>query len=138
MKKITKATLILTLTLILCLTSITASASEPTEISPRLSHIVENRFTFVASSSGGDFYAKYTGLDSFARADIHVKVEKSFLFFFWSDAGEWSSSSTNRSGSFSHVFSLSGSGTYRATITLTVTGTNGTTDTVTETITSKY
>ena len=138
MKKITKTLLILSLTLIMCLTSITASASEQTTAAPRLSHLEKSNFSFVASSSGGTVNARYYGLSSFSKATINVKVEKRFLLAFWNVVGEWSASSTNVNGSFSHVIPLSGSGTYRATITLTVTGTNGTTDTITETITSKY
>ncbi len=138
MKKTTKTSLVLLLTLIMCLTSITVFASEQTTINPRYSHVANRSFSFTASSSGGSFSARYVGLDSFARADINVKVEKRFLFAFWNDIGEWNASSTNVNGSFSHVFSLNGSGTYRATITLTITGSNGTTDTITETITSKY
>lgn len=138
MKKVTKTFLILSLTLIMCLTSITASAGEQTGITPRLSHIEDSRFSFTVSSSGGSLSARYVGLDSFARANINVKVEKRVLLAFWNDIGEWSSSSTNVNGNFSHVFALNGKGTYRATITLTVTGTNGTTDTITETITSSY
>lgn len=138
MKKITKTFLILSLTLIMCLTSITVSASEQTTVTPRLSHLANCNFSFVASSIGGTVSAKYYGLSSFSRADITVKVEKRFAIVLWNNIGEWSSSSTNVNGSFSHVFALNGSGTYRATITLTITGTNGTTDTITETIKSKY
>ena len=122
----------------MCLTSIPVFASEQTSVSPRFSNIEDSHFSFVASSSGGSFNARYVGLDSFSRADITVKVEKRFAIVLWNDIGEWSSSSTNVNGSFSHVFALNGSGTYRATITLTITGTNGTTDTITETIKSKY
>ena len=138
MKKIAKTIFILSLTLIMCLTSITTSASEQTTVSPRLSNIANYSFAFSASSNGGSFYSNYIGYDNFSRASITVKVEKRFLLAFWNDIGEWSSSSTNQSGSFSHVFALNGSGTYRATITLTVTGANGAVDTITDTITSKY
>ena len=138
MKKITKTTLVLVLTLILCLTSITASASEQTAIEPRYSNVTSSTFSFDASASGGTFNARYYGNSNFSRASITVKVEKRFLLAFWNDIGEWSASSTNVNGSFSHVFALNGSGTYRATITLIVTGANGAVDTITDTITSKY
>ena len=138
MKKITKASLIILLTLIMCLTGITASANEQTGITPRLSHTEDTNFSFTASSSGGDFHVYYRGLDSFARADLTVKLEKSFLFFFWTDMGTITASSTQQNGHFANTFALDGKGTYRATFTLRITGTNGTVDTVEQVIESTY
>ena len=138
MKKITKASFIILLTLIMCLTGITASANEQTGITPRLSHTEDTNFFFAASSSGGDFYVNYKGLDSFVQAELSVKLEKSVLLFFWSDMGTIRATSDVQNGHFTNTFPLNGRGTYRATFTLTITGTNGTVDTITETITSTY
>lgn len=138
MKKITKASFIILLTLIMCLTSITASANNQNGITPRLSHIEDTYFNFSAASGSGVFSVRYVGLDSFVQAELSVKLEKSVLLFFWSDMGTIRATSDVQNGHFTNTFPLNGRGTYRATFTLTITGTNGTVDTITETITSTY
>ena len=137
MKKITKTLVAIILIAVLSLTGITASASNYT-VSPRWTHLGDANIAFVATATGGHIEVSYDGYESFARADLTVKVEKRFLWAFWNDIGEWSASSTNNNGYFSHTFDLNGSGTYRATFTLKITGSNGTVDTIEETIESKY
>lgn len=136
MKKITKTLVAILLIAILSVTSITAFASEG--ISPRLSHTDVANFSFAATANGGYIDVTYYGYDSFVRADLTVKVEKQFLFFFWTEVDTWTASSTDIDGYFVHTFNLTGSGTYRASFTLKVTGNNGTVDTVTSEIESKY
>ena len=143
MKKITKAFLIILLSVIMSLTSIPAFASEVETdenagIVPCLSHASGGVFSFSATEDGGYTLAKYEGYDSFVRADLTVKVEKRFLWAFWNEVDEWSASSTELWGNFYHIFELNGSGTYRAHFTLTITGNDGTVDIVTDTIQSKY
>ena len=143
MKKITKTLFILLLSLIMCMTSIPVFANESQGdgnqgIMPCLSHIFNTNFSFDATSDGGYAVVTYYGNDSFVRANVTIKVEKRFLWAFWSEVSEWSSSSTQTNGNFLHTFELNGSGTYRATITLVVTGSDGTVDTITDTIESKY
>lgn len=143
MKKHSTIIISILLALILATTIITASAAETSidynnGIMPCLEHVSNSSFDFSALSSGGHVSVSYNGNDSFVRADVSVKVEKRFLLVFWNDVGEWSASSTDPYGSFYHIFSLNGSGTYRATITLTITGSDGTVDTITEEIESKY
>ena len=144
MRKITKILLATCLALVLLLTGmpITAlAASNNTEatISPRFSHLIGVGFTFSATSLGGQTNVYYDGYsDSFARADIHVKLQKKFLLVFWTDVDEWSVSSTEYEDDLSHSFTLNGTGTYKATLTFTATGTDGTVDTYTDTIESKY
>lgn len=143
MRKITKAFLIILLSVIMSLTSIPVFASEAqidenAGIMPRLSHMSGGLFSFNALSDGGYALVRYEGYDSFVRADLTVKVEKRFLWVFWNEVDEWSDSSTELWGEFYHIFELNGSGTYRATFTLKVTGTNGTVDTVEQVIESKY
>ena len=137
MKKLTKAIAIILLVTLMLITNVTAFAADG-EITPRLSHIEDGVFSFVATSSGGAISVTYFGYDSFARADLNVKIEKRSLLVLWNDVAEWNASSTEVDGYFSHVFALNGSGTYRATFTLTVTGSDGTQEVVTETIKSKY
>ena len=138
MKKTTKIIVVSLLTLVMLFTGVTASASEGV-ISPRYTNISTCNFFFTASSSGGNFSGNYLGISgNFSSATVTVKVQKQFLFLFWLDVGEWTSTSTKVNGTFSHNFALDGSGTYKATITLTIKGTSGVADTVTQTIESSY
>ena len=130
MKKIVKTLMLISLAMIMCLTSIPIYASEAESgISPRLTHTNDASYSFDATSSIGYIYASYTGVDTtFVSAKLTVKVEKQFLFFFWSEVGTWTSTSTEVFGRFYHEMPLTGAGTYRATFTLEVTGTDGTVD----------
>ena len=137
MKKLTKAVAIILLVTLMMMTSVTAFAADE-GINPRLSHMEDGGFSFAATEEGGLINVTYYGYSSFVRADLNVKIEKRSLLVLWNDVAEWNASSTEVDGYFSHIFTLNGSGTYRATFTLTVTGNNGTQDVVTETIKSKY
>jgi hypothetical protein len=144
MKKNTKTLLATCLALVLLftgmpITALAASNDVKASISPRLSHLSDVKFTFSATSSGGHTNVSYMGYsDSFAKADIHVKLQKRFLLILWTDVDEWSVSSTNYENDLSHCFTLDGTGTYKATLTFTATGTDGTVDTYTKEIESKY
>ena len=137
MKRITKTLVAILLIAILSMTSITAFASGQ-GISPRLSHTSNANFSFSATANGGYVDVTYYGYQSFVRADLTVKIEKQFLFFFWTEVDTWSTSSVDIEDHFFHTFTLTGSGTYRASFTLKVTGNDGTIDTVTSEIESKY
>ena len=137
MKKITRPLIAIFLVAILSLASITASASNEV-LSPRLSHMNSGSFTFSATANGGYVDVTYYGYDSFVRADLTVKIEKNFLFFFWNEVDTWSASSTELNGHFFNTIPLDGSGTYRASFTLKITGNDGTVDTITDVIEDKY
>ena len=137
MRKITKSLIATLLIAILCMTNVIAFASEDGP-SPRLSHMNSGSFTFSATANGGYADVTYYGYDSFVRADLTVKVEKSVWLFFWDEIGTWSASSTEMNGDFFHTFTLDGSGKYRATFTLLITGNDGTVDTITDVIESRY
>ena len=137
MKKITRLLAAILMIAILSMTGITAFASNDGP-SPRLSHTSDGSFSFSATEDGGYVDVTYYGYDSFVRADLTVKVEKNFLFFFWSEVDTWSASSTEMNGHFFHIFTLDGSATYRASFTLKVTGNDGTVDTITDVIESYY
>ena len=137
MRKITKTLIAVLLITILSMTSITSFASNDS-VSPRLSHLGHAVFSFSATANGGYIDVTYDGYESFVRADLTVKVEKQFLFFFWTEVDTWSATNYENEGDFVHTFTLTGSGTYRASFTLKVTGNNGTVDTVTSEIESKY
>ena len=136
MKKITKVLVAILLIAVMSMTSVVAFAAD--EISPRLSHSDGGRLLFSATENGGSVSVRYVGYDSFARAELTVKVQKRFLLVFWNDVGEWSATSTDKYGIFSHTFALNGSGMYRAVFTLKVYGTDGSYDTIEKTIESKY
>ena len=143
MRKITKTLIAIMLVAIMCMTNLTAFASDEqtnssTEISPRLSHMSNGAFSFAATADGGYVNVRYYGYDSFVRADLTVKIEKRFLLVFWNDVTEWSASSTEMEGHFYNTLPLNGTGTYRATFTLLITGNDGTVDTVEQVIESKY
>lgn len=133
MKKIAKTLVAIFLVAIMCTGNITAFATE-SNINPRLSHMSDGGFSFVAVDNKGYIDVTYYGYDSFVRADLNVKIQKRFLLVFWNDVAEWNASSTELDGLFSHTFDLNGNGKYRANFTLTVTGSDGTVDTVTSTI----
>ena len=136
MKKTLKSTILVILSLLMCLASMPVYATESeNQIMPRLSHMDGASFSFDATSSVGYIAATYTGYSpSFVSAKLTVKVEKRFLWAFWNDVGTWTTTSTNIHGNFYHEMTLNGSGTYRATFTLEVTGTDGTVDVITDTI----
>ena len=144
MNKITKTLLVACLAVIMCFTSVpittfAAENSTQSTVTPRWSHLENVNFSFAATSTGGHVNISYYGYtDSFARADIHVKLQKKFLLVFWTDVDEWSASSTECEDIFSHTFALNGTGTYKATLTFTATGTDGSTDLFTDEIQSKY
>ena len=143
MKKIAKGLIATFLIAIMCMTNVTAFASnEQTNameaIAPRLSHMEEGAFSFAATANGGYIDVTYYGYDSFVRADLTVKIERRYLWVIWTEIDTWSASSTEIEGDFVHTFELTGSATYRATFTLLITGNDGTVDTITDVIESKY
>jgi len=140
MKKTIKTLFLIALSMLMCLTSISAYAAEAeNQVMPRLSHMDGASFGFVADSNGGHITVTYTGYEpSFVSAKLTVKVEDRFLWVFWSEVGTWTATSTDIDGIFSHVMPLNAPGTYRATFTLEVTGKDGTVDVITDTIESNY
>ena len=137
MKKIKKTLIAILLLVIMCMTNVTAFASNE-GIMPCLSHTSDGSFSFSATANGGYVDVTYHGYDSFVRADLTVKIEKRFLLVFWNDVCEWSASSTDLNGILYTTLPLDGSGTYRATFTLKVTVNDGTVDTIEQVIESKY
>lgn len=137
MKKITKSLIAIFLIAIMSMSSITVFANSDGP-SPRLSHMSDGSFSFSATANGGYVDVTYYGYDSFVRADLTVKIEKSFLFFWWTEVSTWSASSTALNGVFYNTLPLDGSGTYRAKFTLLITGNDGTVDTIEQVIESRY
>ena len=140
MKKTVKTLLLITLSILMCLTSIPVYAVDSdNQVMPRLSHVGVASFVFDATSSGGYITVTYTGNEaSFVSAKLTVKVEDRYLWVFWSEVGTWTATCTDIDGIFSYVMPLNNPGTYRAIFTLEVTGKDGTVDVITDTIESAY
>ena len=140
MKKTVKTLLLITLSILMCLTSIPVYAVDSdNQVMPRLSHVGVASFAFNATSSGGYISVEYTGNEaSFVSAKLTVKVEDRYLWVFWSEVDTWTATSTEVYGDFYYVMPLNAPGTYRATFTLEVTGKDGTVDVITDTIESAY
>ena len=140
MKKTVKTLLLITLSILMCLTSIPVYAVDSdNQVMPRLSHVGVASFVFDATSSGGIIEATYTANPAtFVSAKLTVKVEDRFLWVFWSEVGTWTATCTDIDGIFSYVMPLNAPGTYRATFTLEVTGKDGTVDVITDTIERAY
>lgn len=133
MKNTLKSTILVILSLLMCLASMPVCATESeNQITPRLSHMADASFSFDATKYIGYISADYTGYDaSFVSAKLTVKVEKRFLLVFWNEVGTWTATSTDIFGRFYYEMPLDGKGTYyRATFVLEVTGTDGTVDVV--------
>lgn len=133
MRKIAKTCMLVSLSIIMCLTSMPIYASEAEgSISPRLTHTNEASFAFDATTSVGYISTTYTAVaSSFASAKLTVKVEKRFLLVFWSEVDTWTSTCTDIDGIFYYEMPFDGKGTYyRATFTLEVTGIDGTVEVI--------
>lgn len=138
MKKITIFLLVLTLLIATCLSGFTVMANEKMKPQPRLAHIANADFYFAASSDGCDMSVYYTGYNSFARADLSIRVEVKGVLGIWQEIFVWNASSTNSTDTFSCNCSADRHSKYRATFTLTVTGTDGSTDVISETLSDVY
>ena len=137
MKKNKKTLVAVFLIAIMCMTSVTAFASDERP-SSRLSHSDSGSFSFSATANGGYVDVTYYGYDSFVRADLTVEIQKRFLLVIWNDVAVWNVSSTEIDGHFYNTIPLDGSGTYRAKFTLLITGNDGTVDTITDVIQNSY
>lgn len=138
MKK--RITLLLAVVMVMSMLVASAFPASAEGITPYLSNSNNATVAFSIESNGtAHFSVDYTGRDGvFTEAKVTVKIEKQFLFFFWTTEHEWTATSTDRLGFFYKSFSLSGSGTYRASYTLEFYGTSGVVDVITDTQEESY
>ncbi len=137
---------ILAFSLLISSSFITSAADEDYGIMPCYSNVITCIPKFEINSSGdGIADVRYNAISSvFREARISVKIEKQFLWFFWTEVdigysnNEWTASSTDVNGRFYNSFDLDGSGTYRAVFTIEFIGTNGSVDTIEDTIEKTY
>ncbi len=149
--KIRMLTAIMTL-FVMCSFVISVSASGEDDI-PNYDHLVQPcldncsdaAFSFSTFDGGAHIYVSYTGYtDKFSYAKLTVELEKKVLGLFWTtvdigeNTAEWEGRCFELLGEFSETFSISGSGTYRATMTLEVYGIDGSVDVLSDVITSSY
>jgi hypothetical protein len=101
--------------------------------------------TFLINSSGlGTVATSYVGTSGITtHADISIKLEKKFLFF-WTDVDigypddTYSTTINGFCGMHEKDFQLSSTGTYRAVVTVTVYGSNGAPDVIESKPEAKY
>ena len=111
--------------------SVMADAS----ISPRYNNVAfKDSYFEIANDGTATVRATYSGDDDIITgATIKIKIQKQFLFFFWTDVVEWIDESNDSYHTFVHSIQVD-SGTYKATIEYTIRGTGGDPDVITDTI----
>ena len=115
-------------------------------VDPRLANGDSCTTSFTVSSSGvASVRVTYLGISGVTtKVTSKIYIEKKFLGLFWIrvDLGitddQWTDSSTNVAGSFSHSVNLESKGTYRAVFYVTMAGSGGSTDVIEKTIEKKY
>ena len=120
---------VLCVSLMLSFMSIPVKAAE---VEPRFDVVSTTRASFTINDYVAKVAVSYeSSLNKVQEATITTKLEKQFLWIFWTYETEWTDVSTEDDASFTHTYGVS-SGTYRITVTFEITGTDGTTDTITE------
>ena len=109
------------------------------EISPYYNNTQRTTTNFTISDSGvAKVRISYNGYkDTTTGATIKTKIQKSFLFFFWSDVTSWTDEASGYYYSTTHSTSVD-SGTYRAIVEYTIRGTGGSADVITEQLEYSY
>jgi hypothetical protein len=137
-----KKRIALLLSVVMAISMLIASAfpASAEGISPRLTNADTATVAFTITSSGAaHFSVDYTGIaGEFTEAKVTVKIEKQFLWFFWTEVDAWSATCYERAGFFTHTFYLNESGTYRANYRLEFYGTSGDVDVIENTQEDSY
>ena len=137
-----KKRIALLLSIVMAISMLIASAfpASAEGISPRLTNADTATVAFSILDNGlACFSADYTGINGeFTEARITLKIEKQFLWFFWTEVDSWSATCTDRLGFFAHNVQLSESGTYRANYRLEFYGTSGDVDVIENTQEDSY
>lgn len=137
-----KKRIALLLSVVMAISMLIASAfpASASGIEPRYSNTNNATVAFSITSSGAaHFSVDYTGrADVFTEARLTVKIEKQFLWFFWTEVDSWSATCYERLGFFTHTFYLNESGTYRANYRIEIYGTSGDVDVIENTREDSY
>ena len=137
-----KKRIALLLSVVMAISMLIASAfpASASDIEPRYSNTNNATVAFSITSSGAaHFSVDYTGrADVFTEARLTVKIEKQFLWLFWTEVDSWSATCYERAGFFTHTFYLNESGTYRANYRIEIYGTSGDVDVIENTQEDSY
>ena len=102
------------------------------EVEPRYNVTSNIGVNFDIKNNLATAQVSYVGrINQVKEAKVTTKLEKQFLWVFWTYETEWTDVSTKEDDLFTHTYGVS-SGTYRITVTFEITGTDGTTDTFTD------
>lgn len=137
-----KKRIALLLSIVMAISMLIASAfpASASGIEPRYSNTNNATVAFSIVDGGlACFSADYTGRAGvFTEARITLKIEKQFLWFFWTEVDSWSATCYERAGFFAHNVQLSESGTYRANYRIEIYGTSGDVDVIENTREDSY
>ena len=100
-------------------------------IMPAYEAVSDYEHNFVISASGiASISFNYDLMNNAQSIRIETKIQKKFLFFFWSDidGGSWTDSFTTSTGSFKHTLQLADKATYRAVFHVYAVGSDGSVD----------
>ena len=133
-----KRVIALLMCIVLAVCALGINTLADTGISPRLNNVADVGMQFSIDSNGtAKVVAFFDGDSTTTSATIKIKIQKQFLFFFWTDVIEWTDETTEKS--YAKSFSTQvDSGTYKATIEYTIRGTGGEPDVITDTIERTY
>ena len=130
-----KRVIALLMCIVLAVCALGINTLADTGISPRLNNVaLKNSYFEINSNGTATVRATYSGdSDVITGATIKIKIQKQFLFFFWTDVVEWTDECSGNYRTVIHSTQVDG-GTYKATIEYTIRGTAGEPDVITETI----
>ena len=125
----------LVICMVIVFSSLGISSLASSEITPYYNNVADVETQFNIDSNGtARVIVFYDGdPDTITGATIKIKIQKQFLFFFWTDVVEWIDESNDSYHMFVHSIQVD-SGTYKATIEYTIRGTGGEPDVITDTI----
>lgn len=136
-----KKRIALLLSVVMAISMLIASAfpASASGIEPRYTNTSTATVAFSIVDGEAYFSVDYSGkADIFTEARVTVKIEKQFLWFFWTEVDSWSATNTERWGYFAHTFYLNEPGTYRANYRIEIYGTSGDVDVIENTQEDSY
>lgn len=121
-------------------------ASESSTVAPYLNNGDRYSFVFAISSTGlSEVNVTYSGISGVTqKVTVTTYLQKKTFGLFWTkvDIGttndEWVDTSTKITGTFTHQFKLSSTGTYRAVTKIVFSGNGGADDVIEDKIEKKY
>ncbi len=117
-----------------------ASSAEGNEgIAPCLNNTSTANTGFVIEDGIGYVTISYEGYPGIATsATITTKIQKQFLFFFWTDVAEWVDEIEGSDYLGGHSTNITSKGTYKAVVKYVIRGTGGADDVFTSEVEYNY